>query len=172
MPLFDWARQFNRIGIQENEQTFRKFSTLIGEPCFLINTTAKANDTTDILLTSNDTTDIKRYNWHLPDLFCRYVDDLFLLFPNEDSLNRFFTNINSVHRNIVFTKELETNNCLHFLDVSIEKTSTGFITSLTGNPLIQVSTRNGRVSFRYTGNETLSTLYSAALMILPVPTSW
>ena len=107
-----------------------------------------------------------------PDLLCRYVDDLFLLFPNEDSLNRFFTNINSVHRNIVFTKQLETNNCLHFLDVSIEKTSTGFITSLTGNPLIQVSTRNGRVSFRYTGNETLSTLYSAALMILPVPTNW
>ena len=28
-----------------------------------------------------------------PDLLCRYVDDLFLLFPNEDSLNRFFTNI-------------------------------------------------------------------------------
>ena len=50
----------------------------------------------------------------------------FLLFPNEGSLNRFFTNINSVQRNIVFTKELETNNCLHFLDVLIEKTSTGF----------------------------------------------
>jgi len=31
--------------------------------------------------------------------------------------------------------------------------------------------RNGRVSFRYTGNETLSTLYSAALMTLPVPTN-
>jgi len=61
-----------------------------------------------------------------PDLLCRYVDDLFLLFPNEGSLNRFFTKINSVQRNIVFTKELETNNCLHFLDVLIEKTSTGF----------------------------------------------
>ena len=69
-----------------------------------------------------------------PDLLSRYVDDLFLLFPNEDSLNRFFTNINSVHRNIVFTKELETNNCLHFLDVSIEKTSTGFITSTYRKP--------------------------------------
>ena len=43
-----------------------------------------------------------------PDLLCRYVDDMFLLFPNENYLNRFFTNINSVHRNIVFTKELET----------------------------------------------------------------
>jgi len=64
-----------------------------------------------------------------PDLLCRYVDDLFLLFPNPDSLNRFFTNINSIHRNIVFTKELETNNFLHFLDVLIEKTSKGFITS-------------------------------------------
>ena len=69
-----------------------------------------------------------------PDLLCRYVDDLLLLFPNQDSLNRFFTNINSVHRNIVFTKELETNNCLHFLDVLIEKTSTGFITATYRKP--------------------------------------
>jgi len=56
-----------------------------------------------------------------PDLLCPYVDDLFLLFPNHDSLNRFFTNINSVHGNIVFNTELETNNCLHFLDALIEK---------------------------------------------------
>ena len=54
-----------------------------------------------------------------PDLLCRYVDDLFLLFSNQDSLNRFFANITSIHRNIIFTKELETNNCLHFLDVLI-----------------------------------------------------
>jgi len=68
------------------------------------------------------------------DLLCRYVDDLFLLFPKEDSLNRFFTNVSSIHRNIFFTKELETNNCLHFLDVSTEKTSTGFITSTYRKP--------------------------------------
>jgi len=107
-----------------------------------------------------------------PDLLCRYVDDLFLLFPNEDSLNSFFTNINSVHRNIVFTKELETNNCLHFLDLLIEKHQQVLLLLPTGNPPMQVSTRNGRVSFRYTGNETLSTLYSTALMTLPVPTNW
>ena len=107
-----------------------------------------------------------------PDLLCRYVGDLFSLFPNQDSLNRFFTNINSIHRNAVFAKELETNNCLHFVDVFIEKTSTGLLLLPTGNPRIQVSTRNGRVSFRCTGNETLSTLYSAALMTLPVPTNW
>ena len=52
-----------------------------------------------------------------------------LLFPNQDSLNRLFTNITSIHRNIVFTKELETNNCLHFLHVLIKKSSTRFITS-------------------------------------------
>jgi len=69
-----------------------------------------------------------------PDLLCRYEDDLFLLFPNEDSLNRYFTNIKSVNRNIVFAKKLETNNCLHFLDVLIEKTSTGFITSTHRKP--------------------------------------
>jgi len=69
-----------------------------------------------------------------PDLLCRYVDDLFLLFPNQDYLNRFFTNINSIHRNIVFTKELETNTCPYFLDVLIEKTSTCFITSTYRKP--------------------------------------
>jgi len=66
-------------------------------------------------------------------MLCRYVNDLFLLFPNRDPLNRFFTTINSIHRNIVLTKEHETNNCLHFLDVLIEKTSTGFITSISNN---------------------------------------
>ena len=42
--------------------------------------------------------------------------------------------------------------------------------------VLWISTRlapqNGRVSFRCTGNEAFSTLYSAALMILPVPTNW
>ena len=64
-----------------------------------------------------------------PDLLCCYVDDLFLLFPDQDSLNSFFANINSVLRDIVFTKELETNNCLHFLHVLIEERTIGFITS-------------------------------------------
>jgi len=57
----------------------------------------------------------------------------------QDSLNRFFNNINSIHRNIVFTKELETNNCLHFLDVLIEKTSTGFINSLSCRTTVALS---------------------------------
>ena len=69
-----------------------------------------------------------------PNLLCRYVDDLLLLFPNQDSLHRFFASINSVHGSIVFTKELETNNCLHFLDVLIEKSSTSFITSTYRKP--------------------------------------
>jgi len=53
----------------------------------------------------------------------------YFLYPNQDSLNSFFTNINPVHKNIVFTKELEINNCLHFLDVFIQKSSAGFISS-------------------------------------------
>ena len=101
---------------------------------------------TDRLIAFYGLTYSTAHGWHIHELRCRlglsddttgvstrptlpYVDDPFLLFPNWDSLNRFFTNINSIHRNIVFTKELETNNCLHFLDVSIEKPPTGFITS-------------------------------------------
>jgi len=69
-----------------------------------------------------------------PDMLCRYVDDLFLVFPNQDSLNRFSTSNNCIHRNIVVTKKLQTNNCLHFLDVLNVKTLTGFITSTYSKP--------------------------------------
>jgi len=107
-----------------------------------------------------------------PDLLCRYIDDLFLLFPNEESLKRFFTNINSVHRNIVFTKELETNNCLHFLDVLIEETSTRFITSTHRKP-----THTGLYSkwssfVPLTRKRNLVNSLLRALMTLPIPTNW
>jgi len=44
------------------------------------------------------------------------------------------TKVNSVRKNFVFTKELETNNCLHFLDVLNRKTPTGFITCTYRKP--------------------------------------
>jgi len=69
-----------------------------------------------------------------PELLCRYVDDIFLLFPDCTSLNRFFHNINNVHTNIKFTKEMEINNCLSFLDVLVERTSSGFVTTTYRKP--------------------------------------
>ena len=42
--------------------------------------------------------------------------------------------VNSVRRDIIFAKELEINNCLHFLDGSVKKSPTSFITSTSRKP--------------------------------------
>ena len=49
-----------------------------------------------------------------PELLCRYVDDIFLLFPDCTSLNRFFHNINNVHTNIKFTKKWKLTTAILF----------------------------------------------------------
>jgi len=56
------------------------------------------------------------------------------LFFLTNSLNRFCTDINSVHRMIVFTNELETNNCLHFVVALIDKSSNDFIATTSRKP--------------------------------------
>ena len=57
-------------------------------------------------------------------MYHRYVDDTFMVFKDESHVDRFFGYLNARHPNINFTKELETNNTLNFLDVKVEKTET------------------------------------------------
>ena len=64
---------------------------------------------------------------HSPNLFCRYVDDCFATFPNPTSIDIFLTNLNDIHNQIQFAKELEIRNSLIFLDVFVEKTNSGGI---------------------------------------------
>ena len=53
-----------------------------------------------------------------PYIILRYVDDLFCVFNSERDLEMFFfAKINTIHANIQFTKELEQNNQLPYLDV-------------------------------------------------------
>ena len=52
----------------------------------------------------------------------RYVDDLFLLFNHHKDIDELFKIFNSTHNNIAFTKELEGNNTLPFLDTLIHRT--------------------------------------------------
>ena len=66
---------------------------------------------------------------HQPKFFCRYVDDCFATFTNTSSIVVFLRNLNSVHSQIQFTKEVESHNSLAFLDVLIEKTYKGIKTS-------------------------------------------
>ena len=67
--------------------------------------------------------------FYSPNFFCRYVDDCFATFPNPTSIDIFLTNLNNIHNQIQFTKELEIHNSLTFLNLFIEKTNSGIKTS-------------------------------------------
>ena len=64
-----------------------------------------------------------------PLLYCRYVDDIFVLLKKHDDLlslqNKFETN-SVLH----FTNELEKRHCLPFLDVSVERKNNSLSTAV------------------------------------------
>ena len=63
-----------------------------------------------------------------PMKYIRYVDDTFLLFWDEEHIEKFNEYLNKQHKNIRFTYEKELDGSLPFLDVSVTKTDTEFIT--------------------------------------------
>ena len=65
-----------------------------------------------------------------PYIILRYVDDLFCVFNCERDLEMFFDKINTIHANIQFTKELEQNNQLPYLDVLVTRTDVKFKTTV------------------------------------------
>ena len=69
-----------------------------------------------------------------PSTYFRYVDDTFAIFYNEEELENFFNQLNRLHFSLKFTFEKEKNNCLPFLDVNVERTATGFETSVYRKP--------------------------------------
>lgn len=63
-----------------------------------------------------------------PLIYKRYVDDTFLLFEDPSHVDQFLDFLNNKHPNIRFTKELENNGELSFLDVRVYKdANTGFL---------------------------------------------
>ena len=58
---------------------------------------------------------------YFPSLYVRYVDDTFCLFENESHIQLFYSYIKSVHPNINFSIELESNNSIDFLDITIHR---------------------------------------------------
>lgn len=58
-----------------------------------------------------------------PDLLCRYIDDIFILWPNKENFEQFAHSLNSFHHSIKFTSTT-SNTSVDFLDVTIYKTST------------------------------------------------
>ena len=64
-----------------------------------------------------------------PGVYFRYVDDTFVIFGSELECDRCHVNLNQLHPALKFTVEKEQTNYLKFLDVSVEKGGTGFLTS-------------------------------------------
>ena len=69
-----------------------------------------------------------------PLLYRRYIDDCFVLFRNREQSVQFFNYINNKHANIRFTMEHESNNCLSFLDVNVQRCHSGFQAAVYRKP--------------------------------------
>ena len=62
------------------------------------------------------------------------MDDTFLLFRSEDHVKKFFRYINSRHKSMSFTYEVEAEGKLPFLDVLVTRNAGSFCTSLYRKP--------------------------------------
>ena len=69
-----------------------------------------------------------------PMMYRRYVDDTFLLFHNLEQVQSFHTYMNTQHPNIKFTIELENNNKLPFIGISVSHNNLGFSTTVYHKP--------------------------------------
>ena len=69
-----------------------------------------------------------------PILYKRYIDDTFLLFQENNHVDLFLSYLNTRHKCIKFTKEVEENGVLNFLDVEISKNNNEFTTSIYRKP--------------------------------------
>jgi hypothetical protein len=67
--------------------------------------------------------------------YFRYVDDILLSFnPNHTDIQAILTDFNSLHPKLHFTAEIEQNNTLNYLDVSIHKTPSNIKISIYRKP--------------------------------------
>ena len=65
-----------------------------------------------------------------PLYYKRYVDDIFLLFKKLEHAKNFADYMNSKHKNISFTFEVEKEGSFPFLDVNISRDKNKFVTSV------------------------------------------
>lgn len=73
-----------------------------------------------------------------PLLYRRYVDDTFWIFPENTDITQLLTFMNSRHSNMKFTHELESNNCISFIGLTISHNDCngvhGYLTSVYRKP--------------------------------------
>ncbi|XP_065193140.1 uncharacterized protein LOC135824335 [Sycon ciliatum] len=69
-----------------------------------------------------------------PELYVRFVDDSFTYFDSRADADDFLLKLNTIHPALRFTCEHEESNKLLFLDVLVEKTQTGVLTTVYRKP--------------------------------------
>ena len=69
-----------------------------------------------------------------PVYYRRYVDDIFVLFRQPDHLPKFLNYMNTRHKSMRFTSELEANGQFSFLDILVTRTNGTFTTSVYRKP--------------------------------------
>ena len=71
-----------------------------------------------------------------PLYYKRYIDDIFLLFSEDNQIELFKNYMNKQHQNMNLTSENEIDESLPFLDVFVTHTQTCFLTSVYRKPTI------------------------------------
>lgn len=69
-----------------------------------------------------------------PYIYFRYIDDIFCIFHSPNQINNFLNTLNQFHPNLKFTVEHAVDNCLPFLDISVNTTTNKPTTSLYRKP--------------------------------------
>jgi len=109
-----------------------------------------------------------------PLIICRYVDDIFCTFDSKEKMDQFFYNLNKVHSNVSFSKEVEADGQLAYLDVLLTKTETGIESttySKDGQPVAHWMLRSGALNPFDDMKVSHSSLISVILFFLHVLSS-
>ena len=69
-----------------------------------------------------------------PKMYCRNMDDTFVVFNNENQCDVFLERLNSLYPSLRFTMEKESHSSLPFFDVLVEKYFLKFITFIYCKP--------------------------------------
>ena len=69
-----------------------------------------------------------------PFTYLWYVDDTFVSFKSRSDALKFFDTLNQLHSSLSFTMEEESNGQLPFLDVSVKRGDSSFLTSVYRKP--------------------------------------
>ncbi|XP_071573785.1 uncharacterized protein [Temnothorax nylanderi] len=86
----------------------------------------------DIVMDDCETSCLRSFDFHI-EIFRRYVDDIFMCIPRS-RLDDVVLAFNNYHPRLKFTYELEKDNCLNFLDISVYRIDNCLVTNWYRKP--------------------------------------